>query len=394
MTEHITKVESLFNDHLMQLRKVVFSRFVDATILRAEARPIELGGERIFQLTTFLTDGKAIHKNYVLSEVPSAFAALACEGCRQTNLLASSGECEIKRSKKGKLFIADRIPADTAVAAAVAHDHEKRYLIDAKEHARFLSALGVCDTNGRVFDKKRAKYRQINRFLELLDDVYGELPAEGILTVCDLCCGKSYLTFAVYYYLTALKGRKVQMYGVDRKADVMAFCSSLAEKLACEGLQFLAMNIEDFTPPAAIDLVISLHACDVATDIVLAYAVKQKAQVILSTPCCQHELFHTVKSPELDFIMRYSILGQKFCDAATDALRALRLEAEGYQTEALELIDPEETPKNVMLRAVRSRKIQPRKREIAMEKYTAALTLLGVRPTLDQLLDADSTEEA
>lgn len=386
MSEQLQKTEALISSHLMQLRKVVFSRFADASILRAEARPIELGGERIFQLTTFMSDGKAIHRNYTLAEAPSVFASLAVEGCRQTNLLAAVGECEIKLSKKGKLFIADRIAADSESASAASHDHEKRYLIDAREHSEFLSALGVCDKDGRVFDKKRAKYRQINRFLELLDDVYGELPSEGVLTVCDLCCGKSYLTFAVYYYLTTLKGRRVQMYGVDRKTDVMEFCSALAKKLSCEGLTFLAMNIEDFTPPAAIDLVISLHACDIATDIVLAYAIRQRAKVILSTPCCQHELFHTVKSPELDFIMRYSILGQKFCDAATDALRALRLEAEGYQTEALELIDPEETPKNVMIRAIRSKKIQPHKKEKAMEKYRAALTLLGVRPTLDRLL--------
>lgn len=393
MIECIQKVEALFTAHLMQLRKVVFSRFIDTAVLRAEARPIELSGERIFQLTTFMTDGKAIHRNYTLSEMPSAFAALAVEGCRQTNLLAKDGECEIKLSKKGKLFIADRIPKDSEVVAADAHDHEKRYLVDSRAHSAFLSALGVCDPSGRVFDKKRAKYRQINRFLELLDDVYSELPPEGVLTVCDLCCGKSYLTFAVYYYLTALKGREVQMYGVDRKKDVMEFCSALAEKLNCRGLTFLAMNIEDFMPPAAIDLVISLHACDIATDIVLAYAIKQKAKVILSTPCCQHELFQSVKAPELDFIMQYSILGQKFCDAATDALRALRLEAEGYQTEALELIDPEQTPKNVMIRAVRSKKIQLHKKEQAMKKYRAALTLLGVRPMLDKLLDGSSSEQ-
>lgn len=389
MTENIKRAEALFSAHLMQLRKVVFSRFVDTAVLRAEARPIELKGERIFQLTTFMSDGKAMHRNYTLAEVSSAFAKLACEDCRQTNLLAPNGECEIKCSKKGKLFVADHIPVDGEIASAASHDHEKRYLIDARSHSAFLSALGVCDQNGRVFDKKRAKYRQINRFLELLDDVYGALPSEGALTVCDLCCGKSYLTFAVYYYLTALKGRKVQMYGVDRKTDVIDFCASLAQKLGCEGLTFLAMDIGDFLPPAAIDLVISLHACDIATDIVLAYAIRQKAKVILSTPCCQHELFQSVKSPELDFILHYSILGQKFCDAATDALRALRLEAEGYQTEALELIDPEETPKNVMIRAIRSNKIQPGRRAAAMEKYEAALTLLGMRPTLDKLLEKE-----
>jgi hypothetical protein len=147
------------------------------------------------------------------------------------------------------------------------------------------------------------------------------------------------------------------------------------------------MDIMEFDPGTAIDLVISLHACDIATDIVLAYAIKKRARVILSTPCCHHELFHSVKSKENDFILRHSILGQKFCDAATDALRLLHLEAAGYRAEAVELIDPEETPKNVMLRAVRSDKIEPHKKEIAKQRLAAAETLLGCKLTLSKLLE-------
>ncbi len=394
MNEDLQRAEGVFAAHWMQLRKAVFSQPVQEGILRAEARPVEMKGERLFQLTTYMTDGKAIHQNYSVADAVKTFARLTYEAYRQTNLLTEAGDCQLKHSKKGKLLISNKIASDGNAALPAAHDHEKRYLIDAAKHAAFLSALGVCDQNGRIFDKKRAKYRQINRFLELLDNVYAQLPAEGMLTVCDLCCGKSYLTFAVYYYLTELKGRSVKMFGVDRKTDVIEFCSELASKLNCSGLTFLAMDIQDFCPPAAIDLVVSLHACDIATDIVLAYAVKQQAKVILSTPCCQHELFHGIKAPQMNFILRYSILGQKFCDAATDALRALRLEAEGYQTEVLELIDPEETPKNVMIRAVRTHKmthkIQPHRKEAAMQTYRDALKLLGMRPMLDKLLDSDT----
>ena len=222
--------------------------------------------------------------------------------------------------------------------------------------------------------------------MELLDNVYGKLPADGELTVCDLCCGKSYLTFAVYYYLTALKSRRVKMYGVDLKQDVIEYCSSLAEKLGCEGLSFLCMDIMKFSAEKDPDLVVSLHACDTATDVVLAYAVKNRAGLILSTPCCHHQMFHEMKSEGLGFLEKHSILKQKFCDAATDSLRALRLEAEGYDVEALELIDPEETPKNVMIRASRSKKIAPGKRERAMQEYNKACALLGICPALDKLL--------
>lgn len=386
MNAELQKLEEIVCTHAAALRKIVFSKPADPALMKAEAVPVLLRGAKVMQISRYLFDGKALHENVTMDALPAKVAELA-PAFGQINLLAAGGEMQVRCTKKGKWLFTGKISATEQAAEVRTHNKEKHYLIDAADHADFLSRLGVCDPSGRVFDKKRAKYRQINRFIELLDDVYGKLPREGKLTVCDLCCGKSYLTFAVYYYLTAVKGREVHLYGVDRKADVIAYCKETAEVLGCEGLEFLAMDIMEFDPGTAIDLVISLHACDIATDIVLAYAIKKRARVILSTPCCHHELFHTVKSEENDFILRHSILGQKFCDAATDALRLLHLEAAGYRAEAVELIDPEETPKNVMLRAVRSDKIEPHRREIAKQRLAAAETLLGCRLTLSKLLE-------
>lgn len=386
MNIELQKLEELVRTHSPALRKVVFSKSTDPAVTKAEAIPVQLRGERVVQISRSMTDGKVLHENLSTDAFPQKVMEMA-ESFGQINLLSAGGEVQVRCTKKGKWLFTGKIAATETAAEVRSHNKEKHYLIDATEHSAFLSRLGVCDENGRVFDKKRAKYRQINRFLELLEDVYDKLPKEGTLTVCDLCCGKSYLTFAVYYYLTEVKGRQVHLYGVDRKADVIAYCKETAAQLGCQGLEFLAMDIMEFDPGTAIDLVISLHACDIATDIVLAYAIRKRAKVILSTPCCHHELFHTVQSSDADFILRHSILGQKFCDAATDGVRLLHLEAAGYHAEAVELIDPEETPKNVMLRAVRSDKIEPHRKEIALKRLEAAETFLGCKLTLSRLLE-------
>lgn len=376
----------IIEKNINRIKKIVFSKATDPSVIKCEAKPVMLKGNTCFSLETFDKSGKAFHQNIELSEAPEILSRMAFEKFRQTNILTGAGECALMISKKGKATLINNIKEDAPEVIPTEHDRKKRYIIDSSEHSDFLSALGVCDEKGRVFDKKKAKYRQINRFVELLSDVYDALPKEGTLTVCDLCCGKSYLTFAVYYYLTKICGREVMMYGVDLKADVIEYCTEVAEKLGCQGLKFIASDIAAFKTENTPDLVISLHACDTATDIVLAYAVRRRAKVILSTPCCHHEMNHTMHCSELAFIEKHSILRQKFCDAATDALRALRLESEGYKVEAIELIDPEETPKNVMIRAIRHDKILPGKREAALNEYNAACRLLGVTPTLDKLL--------
>lgn len=370
------KLCEIIEKNINAITKIVFSKARDSSIIKSEAKPIIL-------------KGKAFHKNIKFEDAPTILSNLAQDEYRQTNILTSNGECILLISKKGKATLQNNIKENAKDVKIPEHDRKKKYIIDSNEHPEFFAALGVCDEKGRVFDKKEAKYRQVNRFVELLSDVYHNLPKDGTLTVCDLCCGKSYLTFAVYYFLTKLRGRSVKMYGVDLKPDVIEYCDKIAKKLSCEGLHFVCGDISSFKTEGSPDLVVSLHACDTATDIVLAYAVKNRAKVILSTPCCHHEMNKAMHCRELEFIEKHSILKQKFCDAATDALRALRLESEGYAVEAIELIDPEDTPKNVMIRAVRQDKIMPGKRENAAAKYKKICEFLGVCPTLDRLLSHD-----
>ncbi len=392
------EILSVFRDAIENrtLKKAVFSKSFDQEIRKTEATLVLLSGKPTLKTETFRSDNKAISRNYPIEEAAELLSSFALTGFGQTNILTSAGECEVRVSKKGKIFVGNHVKsADAAPAIELkTPEREKHYLIDAEKYPEFLKALGVSDENGRVFDKKRAKYRQINRFVEILDDVYDKLPADGVLTVCDLCCGKSYLTFAVYFYLTSIKNRKVEMYGVDLKADCIAFCAELAEKLGADSLHFLCGDVLKFEIPDGKkpDLVISLHACDTATDVVLAFAVLNKAGMILSTPCCHHETFHQMKTENLGFIERQSILKQKLADAATDALRTLRLEAEGYRAQAMELIDPEETPKNVLIRAIYDERLPLMRRKTAYEEYKNAVRMLGIDPTLEKLLTASDQQ--
>ena len=366
------------------LEKAVFSRPLDKSVKKTVVKLFKKQNEVFCQIERFTADNKAHHENLLASDAPVRLAEMAMREYVQSDIFSKDGFCEILVSKKGHIHIADkRTKAEVTAPADVAeHNREKHYILDAETHATFLSRLGVSDEKGRVFEKKRSKFKQINRFLELLDDVYGKLPCDGTLTVCDLCCGKSYLTFAVYYYLTEIKKREVTMFGVDLKADVIAYCESVARELDCKGLSFLCGDITAFSPNAWVDLVISLHACDIATDIVLDFAVREKARVVLSTPCCHHEMMRQLKANELAFITKHSMLKQKLCDAATDALRGLKLEANGYIVDMPELIDAEETPKNLMIRAYLSDKADPATRSIAKKQYLAAAEFLGVTPYL------------
>lgn len=346
------------------LRRVVLSKAHDAQIVRAELTVRAVGARLHWQLETFSTDHKARQYNYTAEQLTELLGQLLAQ-YRQLNVICTVGSCEWRQSKGGKqtllgvaaLLRAMSAPTEQKCAAPTAHNRQKQHILTGKEP--FLRCLGVSDENGRVYDKKQSKFRQINRFLELLRDVEGHLPPDGVLGVCDLCCGKSYLSFAVYHYLSAVLNRQVVMTGVDLKSDVVEHCNAVARQLHFDGLQFVCGDVAAYEPPQGqpIHLVVSLHACDTATDLVLDKATAWQARVILSTPCCHHELNHTLDCPELACIASYSMLRQKLCDAATDAMRLLRLESCGYAVDAVELIDPEETPKNVMLRATRRQQV-------------------------------------
>ena len=361
------------------LKKVTLSKPLDKAVIRAVLTLKRIANERVLQVETFLADNKAIHKNLPLD----AYEELSdlTDGFFQINVITTAGDCECKRSKSGtetllgsKKLLAALSATNVETVAEKKNDHQKAYILNGSEP--FLKLLGVSDKNGRVYDKKQAKFRQINRFLEHIRDIVKYLPSEGPLYVCDLCCGKSYLSFAAYHYLRIVLGRDVEMSGVDLKPDVIDYCNGVCEMLGFDTLKFYCGDIGKYTPAFAPSLVISLHACDTATDLVLENAMKWGAKVILSTPCCHHELNHTINCPALSFVTEHSMLRQKLCDAATDALRLKLLEGHGYSVDALELIDPEETPKNIMLRAIKKHGDNSPMAQRAMEEYRVAKAFL------------------
>lgn len=363
------------------LRRVVLSKPNNASVKRAELRQIMLSRGAALQLETFTTDNKAYQRNIPLQQVSIELGPVIL-GYRQVNIMTAAGDCEYRRSKSGNsvLLGADKLEGALSVhkgadSVIQTNDRTKAHILSGAEP--FLQLLDVSDARGRVYDKKQSKFRQINKFLEHIQQVERYLPHDRI-RICDLCCGKSYLSFAVYHYFRFIRGMEVSMTGVDLKLDVIDYCSQIAKKLEFDGLDFVCGDINDYHTDELPQLVISLHACDVATDVVLQKAAGWHTPVILSTPCCHHELNHTLNCPELSFISDYSMLRQKLCDAATDALRLCLLESQGYTTAALELIDPEETPKNIMLRAILRRDFDPAGAEAAAlrQRYEQACRFL------------------
>ena len=361
------------------LKKAVFSKPDAANEQKTLLTLRTVGGRQVLQAECFTTDNKATHKNFPLAEAEEPLEAM-CAVHGQVNLLTTAGDCELRRSKSRDRFtllggdkLSRRLAADSVEQLEVeGNNRGKNRILTGNEP--FLKYLDISDQNGRIHDKKQAKFRQINRFLEMIRDCLPALPAEGDLRICDLCCGKSYLSFAAYHYFANVLGRTVRMTGVDLKPDVIEHCNGVAKALEFHGLEFLCGDVSKYDAAEKVHLVISLHACDIATDLVLERAVTWGADVILSTPCCHHELNHSISCNALKLVTEHSMLRQKLCDAVTDALRLKFLEAKGYTVAALELIDPEETPKNIMLRGLRRPDFKPESpaAKAAMEEYLAA----------------------
>ncbi|MBR7099302.1 MAG: SAM-dependent methyltransferase [Clostridia bacterium] len=377
-------------------KKAVFSKPDDQAEQKTVLTLRRMGGRMVLQAERFCSDNKALHENLPADSVQSSKRIrelITSHG--QVNLLTTAGDCEYRRSKKGEnavLLGAEKLrrrlsDSNHTVAQPTGNNRQKNHILAGDEP--FLKHLGISDQSGRIHDKKQPKFRQINRFLELLRDCIPSLPETGTLRVCDLCCGKSYLSFAIYHYLTNVLHRDVRMTGVDLKPDVVEHCNSVAHALQFHGLEFLCGDVAAYDTGEKVHLVVSLHACDVATDLVLERAVSWNTDVILSTPCCHHELNHAIDCSPLSFITDHSMLRQKLCDAATDALRLKFLEAHGYRVCALELIDPDETPKNIMLRGLRRAefdKNSPAASALLAEYEAARSFLTGGKNNVQQLL--------
>lgn len=358
----------LFNRHA--LKKIILSKPDSSDEIKSVLSPKVISGGKVLQLETFSKDNKAYHRN-IKDSLENELLELFY-GYAQINVVSTAGDVQYMRAKSGKETVIgdkkvkEKLSLGTAEVISGENNAKKQYILSGNED--FLKKLGVSDENGRIRDKMQAKFRQINKFVEHIESVLDKLPKEQI-NIYDLCCGKSYLSFAVYHYFKNVLKMDVNMVCVDLKADVIEYCSNLANRIGFDSMEFVCGDITAYEMKRKPHLVISLHACDIATDIVLNKASDNGADVILSTPCCHHELNHKLNCPTLDFVAKHSMLRQKMCDALTDSLRLLKLEAAGYKVDALELIDPEDTPKNIMLRAIKKKKLDPKKQEELKARY-------------------------
>ena len=360
------------------IKKLVFSRPKDSEVTKISARVCAHRGRRILAMEYFLPGNTVSQKNIPENEVEKTITELL-SAYGQANLITTLGDAEWKISKSGKEValgadsLERKLSSDTpAFVKAIADlDKKKNYLLSGSE--AFLTALGISDKNGRVHDKKQGKFRQINRFLEHIENFYDKLSREGEIVIYDLCCGKSYLSFAVYYYLTEVKGRKVSLLGIDLKRDVIEWCASLASELSYSGMKFVYDDVRNTPRGVTPDMVISLHACDIATDIVINRAIELNAKIILSTPCCHKYLNDKISAESLSFVTEHPHLKGKLCEAITDAIRTARISAAGYKVSALELTDPENTPKNTLIAAIKTEGVKETELARRRERYDAIL---------------------
>lgn len=344
-------------------------------------RPIRLKNGLFYQFERQVHN-KALHENVPADRLKERLDETMA-GYKQALFKTAEADVQVLANKKGALTLLARKPTAKAQEAPPSHNRSKAYVLPDGEPVDFLIALGVMTADGKVAKAKYDKFRQINRFLEMIADVLPELPRGKELTIVDFGCGKSYLTFAIYHLLAVKEKLPVRIIGLDLKEDVIAACAKLAERLGWDKLSFSVGDISHYEGLDSVDMVVTLHACDTATDAALLKAIGWQANVILSVPCCQHELFRQLNQPVLGPLLKHGILKERFAALATDAVRASLLEAAGYRTQLLEFIDMEHTPKNILIRAVKGRKANP---EEAVREYERFRDFLGISPFMERLL--------
>lgn len=356
------------------LTRAVLSRPARSDLPRkVTVEPVALRDGLAYRFTTQLPD-RASHENLSAPAARERLATLLT-GYRQGLLQSAEADWQVFGEKVLRRAPSPRVSSRT-------HDRRKRYLLEEGTPVPYLVELGVMTPEGMVRKSRYDKFRQVNRFLELVDDVVPALPPDGPLRVVDFGCGKSYLTFALHHLLTEVHGRDIELVGLDLKEDVIEACSALAIRSGARGLRFERGEIEGFKPVESIHLVVSLHACDTATDQALAQAVRWQADAILAVPCCQKEAYRQISSDVLDPLLRHGLMKERLAALLTDTLRAQLLELVGYRTQLVEFVELEHTSKNVLIRAVKGREAGADVR-VAYEKLRDAL---GLEPTLERLL--------
>lgn len=379
MTEIENLAEELFSSGI--LRAVLSGPRANTPFRKVNMTKKELSGREVFQFESF-TEKQVFHENLSMADAMHKVTQLLTAEFRQLDAWCAGRTLSAKLSKKGKLLVSRK--RETAEAAPVLfHNREKSYLLKEGEDIPALRALGVFTPDGRIVKAMYHKYRQINRFVELVDDVAGR--RKGSIRVIDFGCGKSYLTFILYYYFTELKGLDAQILGLDLKEDVIERCRKAADEYNYTGLSFEVGDIGGYTPKEKPDMVVSLHACDTATDSALFNAVSWDTEIILSAPCCQHELNSQIESGGLSALTKFGLIRERFSALATDAIRGCLLEACGYSTQLLEFVELEHSPKNILIRAVKSG-LSESGRQKALAEAERLMEQFSFRPALYRLL--------
>ena len=386
----MSDLQSLFTDCLNEtlIRVILSNPSSKDGVIKICARPMLKNKSLLFQIEEY-TKTQVFHKNLTAGDAGSYLTGkLSSDTSSQTasfkNALVEtkSFTANVLVSKKGTITIKKKMNTSTKQPKiSLSHNRKKKYILEEGIPVPFLIDLGVMTQNGSIVNAHYDKFRQINRFLEYIEDILPSLPTGRELRILDFGCGKSYLTFAIYYYLKVLKGYPVRITGLDLKEDVIRHCNELAVKYGYDKLEFLCGDIAYYDGCSQVDMVVTLHACDTATDYALAKAVGWGAKVILSVPCCQHELNKQMKNDLLSPVLHYGILKERMAALMTDGLRAQILEANGYRTQILEFIDMAHTPKNLLIRAVYNGHCADNKAQI-----DELLAAFDVNPTLYRLL--------
>ena len=384
------EIRELFERFVMEqpLSAVLSGQQEKNDFLKVKVRPILSGGKVLIQAEEF-RGKQAFHKNLELKEASSYLTDLMEHSFKQAQVETEGWTGQMLVSKKGKASVKIKKKTETVQNSALeaawkkglSHNRKKRYIIEEGTAVPFLVDLGVQTKEGKIVNSRYDKFRQINRFLEFIEDILPKLDKSRENVILDFGCGKSYLTFAMYHYLKELKGYPVRIIGLDLKDDVIKKCNDLACRYGYEKLSFYTGDIASYEGVDHVDMVVTLHACDVATDYALEKAVRWGAKVILSVPCCQHELNAQMENELLKPIFQYGIIKERTAALYTDALRAQILESVGYRTQILEFIDMEHTPKNLLIRAVKQGNPKDNKNELE-----AIMKELHIKPMLYHLL--------
>ncbi len=390
MQEFIQLLKDSFSD---KLKQIILSNSKDKDkVSKVKIRPILLKEELFFQESAYVGT-KVFHENYKETAIIKSVTDYMQTTFKQAEIETTEFKAVVLVSKKGKVTIKKQLKkvAETKPNKEnLSHNRAKQYILNTDKPVDFLVDLGIQDKNGNINKSRYDKFKQINRYLEFIRDILPHLDKGRQIRIIDFGCGKSYLTFAMYYYLHEMLGYNLSVVGLDLKEDVIVKCNALSKKYGYDGLRFIRGDIATYEDTQDVDMVVSLHACDTATDYALEKAILWNAKVIFAVPCCQHEVNRQIQSKVLSPALKYGIIKERMAALFTDAIRANLLEEMGYDTDILEFIDIEHTPKNLLIRGVKSSRMKKADKQETLKEMTEAL---HIHTTLQKELSIGENDE-